>query len=114
MSDKTEDILYQAHKEGLREEVIATSQSLDGAKHWYTYGDKIEEAYNIVKSKKKKKLDHKDFYLENGKMVLTEEYHIKRGSCCGGGCKHCPFWPQYVKLNKELRSNIYNNNETPN
>ena len=56
----------------------------------------------------------KDVYWENGKMVLTEEHHIKRGSCCGNGCKHCPFWPPHLKLNKELRSNIYNNDERPN
>tara|TARA_R110000744_G_scaffold235180_1_gene352841 strand:+ start:238 stop:444 length:207 start_codon:yes stop_codon:yes gene_type:complete len=48
----------------------------------------------------KPKLELKDFYWENGKMVMTKEYHIKRGSCCGGGCKECPFWPRYQKHNK--------------
>ncbi|WP_246073669.1 DUF5522 domain-containing protein [Dinghuibacter silviterrae] len=24
-------------------------------------------------------------------MVFTETYHLKRGFCCGSGCKHCPF-----------------------
>ena len=39
------------------------------------------------------KLQHKiDYYLdENGNMVFTEEYHLKRGFCCGSGCRHCPF-----------------------
>ena len=60
------------------------------------------------------RLQDGDFYLENGKMVLTKKYHIKRGSCCGSGCKHCPFWPQHLKLNKELRGDIYNNNENTN
>ena len=45
-------------------------------------------------------------YLEDGKMVMTEEYHIKRGSCCGSKCKHCPFWPQYIKMNKELKEDV--------
>ncbi len=36
-------------------------------------------------------LDPKDFYFENGLMVLTERYHLKRGSCCGNGCRHCPY-----------------------
>ena len=58
----------------------------------------------------KPKLQPKDFYWENGSMVMTEEYHKKRGSCCGSGCRHCPFWPPHLKLNKELRCDIYNNN----
>ena len=36
-------------------------------------------------------LDPDDFYLEHGLMVLTERYHLKRGSCCGNGCRHCPY-----------------------
>jgi hypothetical protein len=36
-------------------------------------------------------LDPEDFYVENGLMVLTERYHLKRGSCCGNGCRHCPY-----------------------
>ncbi|WBA40904.1 DUF5522 domain-containing protein [Hymenobacter canadensis] len=34
-----------------------------------------------------------DFYLTpEGYMVFTEQYHLRRGSCCGNGCRHCP-WP---------------------
>jgi len=33
-----------------------------------------------------------DFYLnEQGFMVFTEAYHLKRGYCCKNGCKHCPY-----------------------
>jgi hypothetical protein len=32
-----------------------------------------------------------DYYLEGGLLVLTEQYHRKRGSCCGSGCRHCPY-----------------------
>ena len=31
------------------------------------------------------------YYNEDGYVVLTEAYHLKRGNCCGNGCKHCPF-----------------------
>ena len=62
----------------------------------------------------KPKLQPNDFYWVNGKMVMTENYHIKRGSCCGNGCKHCPFLPPHIKMNKVLREDIYNNNETSN
>jgi Family of unknown function (DUF5522) len=33
----------------------------------------------------------KDFYYENGFMVFTEAYHLKRGYCCQSGCRHCPY-----------------------
>ena len=32
-----------------------------------------------------------DYYIENGRWVLTAEYHRKRGHCCENGCRHCPF-----------------------
>jgi hypothetical protein len=28
---------------------------------------------------------------------MTEEYHRKRGSCCGNGCKHCAYEPTHKK-----------------
>lgn len=38
-----------------------------------------------------------DFYWEDGKRVMTEEYHMRRGSCCGSGCRHCPYNPKHEK-----------------
>ena len=32
-----------------------------------------------------------DYYLENGYVVFTEEYHLKRGKCCKNACRHCPY-----------------------
>lgn len=32
-----------------------------------------------------------DFYIENGYVVFTEFYHLKRGNCCKSGCRHCPY-----------------------
>ena len=34
-----------------------------------------------------------DFYFENGLLVYTTAYHVQRGSCCGSGCRHCPYVP---------------------
>ena len=48
------------------------------------------------------------YYLENGKIVFTEQYHINRGFCCGKGCRHCPYKPQHIKGNKELKNAIDN------
>ena len=53
------------------------------------------------------KHDPKDFYFdENGKMVMTESYHIKRGSCCGNGCRHCCYSPPFQKGNTLLIKNL--------
>jgi len=32
-----------------------------------------------------------DFYYENGLMVFTSAYHVKRGFCCQSKCRHCPY-----------------------
>ena len=32
-----------------------------------------------------------DYYREGPYMVFTEHYHLKRGHCCGSGCRHCPY-----------------------
>lgn len=32
-----------------------------------------------------------DYYIENGLYVFTAWYHLKRGECCGNGCRHCPY-----------------------
>lgn len=40
----------------------------------------------------KQLIEGEDFYYnDEGKMVMTAQYHIHRGYCCGNGCKHCPY-----------------------
>ena len=34
-----------------------------------------------------------DFYFDNGLMVFTAAHHLRRGWCCGSGCRHCPYAP---------------------
>lgn len=47
---------------------------------------------NEHKDNNRQRLATEDFYLnENGFMVFTEAYHLKRGYCCKNGCKHCPY-----------------------
>lgn len=37
-------------------------------------------------------LDPDDFYLsEDGYIIFTEKYLLKRTYCCKSGCKHCPY-----------------------
>lgn len=38
------------------------------------------------------KIEADDYYFnEQGLMVFTEKYHLKRGYCCQSGCRHCPY-----------------------
>ncbi|MDI9861415.1 MULTISPECIES: DUF5522 domain-containing protein [Bacteroidota] len=47
---------------------------------------------NEEKIKANRGLEPEDYYLnEQGFMVFTKEYHLKRGYCCKNGCKHCPY-----------------------
>jgi len=40
----------------------------------------------------RKKLGPEDFYTsDEGYIVFTESYHLKRGHCCQSGCRHCPY-----------------------
>lgn len=34
-----------------------------------------------------------DGYLDptTGLFVFTEAHHLRRGSCCGSRCRHCPY-----------------------
>jgi Family of unknown function (DUF5522) len=33
-----------------------------------------------------------DYYFDDdGLMVLTGHFLLKRGYCCGNGCRHCPY-----------------------
>lgn len=34
-----------------------------------------------------------DTYKEGEALVFTEQYHLRRGYCCGNGCRHCPYGP---------------------
>ena len=40
-----------------------------------------------------------DYYFEDGLMVLTAHYLLRRGYCCEQGCRHCP----YGFVNKDSR-----------
>jgi len=32
-----------------------------------------------------------DYYFEDGLMVLTARYLLRRGYCCEQGCRNCPY-----------------------
>lgn len=49
------------------------------------------------------------FYLDNGKVIMTELFHKERGFCCGNKCKHCPY-ENSIKGTTKLREIIKGDN----
>ena len=68
--------------------------------------DWIEELY--YREFIKPKLQPKDFYWEEGKMVMTEEYHKKRGYCCNSNCRHCPYQPNNPQTSSRIENSTIN------
>lgn len=46
-------------------------------------------------------LEPEDYYFEGPYLVFTAAYHLKRGYCCGSGCRHCPFRDNDVAAHSE-------------
>jgi hypothetical protein len=42
-------------------------------------------------TKQEKPVEGVDYYFEDGLMVLTARFLLKRGCCCNNGCRHCPY-----------------------
>ncbi|MBL8167809.1 MAG: hypothetical protein JNJ50_06635 [Acidobacteria bacterium] len=42
-------------------------------------------------------IEGEDYYWERDRMVFTRQFHLKRGQCCGSGCRHCPYQPRWTK-----------------
>jgi hypothetical protein len=57
---------------------------------------------NIDESNKGEDIPPFDFYIEDGKYVFTEHFHIDRGYCCGNNCRHCAFEPKAQKGNTTI------------
>jgi hypothetical protein len=36
-------------------------------------------------------IEGRDYYVEDGLWVFTADYLRRRGFCCDGGCRHCPY-----------------------
>jgi hypothetical protein len=58
----------------------------------------MEDRPSIAAPQSPPGLDPEDYYFEGPLMVFTAAYHLKRGSCCGAGCRHCP-WREVVEKN---------------
>lgn len=58
--------------------------------HHAAQGDAAELIVSRVRAERIKQ--GADSYLdEMGRTVFTAAFHLRRGYCCGSGCRHCPF-----------------------
>ncbi|TDR32163.1 DUF5522 domain-containing protein [Hydromonas duriensis] len=32
-----------------------------------------------------------DYTVDEGLLIFSRWHHLKRGTCCGNGCRHCPY-----------------------
>jgi len=44
---------------------------------------KFRDSSNII--------ENIDYTMEQGNLVFSAWYHLKRGVCCGNGCRNCPY-----------------------
>ncbi|KAK6738701.1 hypothetical protein RB195_020672 [Necator americanus] len=68
--------------------------SMDKAKvSWENYDRLTKDERTIymthLKAIEERKLTYKDPFT--GYTVFTVSHHLYRGSCCGNGCRHCPY-----------------------
>ena len=55
-------------------------------------------------NQRKKFQDGDYYYNEQGYLVFTEQYHLRRGHCCKNVCKHCPYGNSPADLKKKNKS----------
>jgi hypothetical protein len=44
-----------------------------------------------IKGDELRSRNSEDYYLEGATVVFTAGFHLRRGYCCGNGCRHCPY-----------------------
>lgn len=78
---------------GLGLRVVGTIESpITGAEGNREFLSCFERAISAPKEEAAPKLvEGTDYYFENGLMVLTEGFLLRRGYCCDNGCRHCPY-----------------------
>lgn len=48
---------------------------------------------------------------DDGFIVLTAQYHLEKGFCCGNACLHCPY--QYENVAEPRRTILLNTQNNP-
>ncbi len=59
----------------------------------------------------KQELTDDDYYMNNdGFVVLTAQYLLERGYCCGNGCLNCPY--DYKAVPEPRRTRLLDNRKS--
>ncbi|EFP07543.1 hypothetical protein CRE_26146 [Caenorhabditis remanei] len=71
---------------------------------WVNYDGLTSEERTIHMAHMRAINDRKLTYLDpkTGYTVFTISHHLKRGKCCGSGCRHCAY--EMVNAKEEIRS----------
>lgn len=54
-------------------------------------------ANQLLATNMKELIEGEDYYRDGDFVVFTSDFHLRRGRCCGSGCRHCPFTPPHTK-----------------
>ena len=49
-------------------------------------------------------VENEDYYFDSGYLVFTSKYLEARGTCCGNGCRHCPY--NFINVPEPVRSRL--------
>ena len=66
------------------------SRQIDGYVERFKRGE-VKNIAPKIAGRSDKPIEGIDYYMENGRWVFTSWSHLKRGYCCGSGCRHCPY-----------------------
>jgi 23S rRNA (cytidine1920-2'-O)/16S rRNA (cytidine1409-2'-O)-methyltransferase len=94
-SDKQERVVGEvnafAESRGLRvaETIESPITGAEGNREFLSLFEKIEAPGSQMN--RDPLVEGTDYYLEDGLMVLTEGFLLRRGFCCDNGCRHCPY-----------------------
>jgi 23S rRNA (cytidine1920-2'-O)/16S rRNA (cytidine1409-2'-O)-methyltransferase len=79
--------------EGLGFEVVGTIESpitgAEGNREFLSCYQKRSQ--DSVSGGERRLVEGEDYTIENGLMVLSSSFLLKRGYCCGSGCRNCPY-----------------------
>jgi hypothetical protein len=70
---------------------IAIADIIENRLATMTHGDALGLAARQPPSPRL--IEHIDYSVEQGNLVFSRWYLLKQGTCCGNGCRNCPYPP---------------------
>ena len=51
-------------------------------------------------------IENVHYIVEGERVVFTALFHLQRGSCCGNGCRECPYDPKHKKGTTSVKETV--------